>query len=354
MCFEMQAAFKKVTLKFKQPMGTSRGALSSRDIYIITISDSKYCGVGECAPLPGLSYDDFALLQNKIEEVCAEISVGKTPEELDLSTFPALRFGIEMAWLDFTNRGQQIFFQTEFTESRQNIPIHGLIKMGSTESMFSQIEKKIEQGFRCIKLKIGALDFDAEIAFLNEFRKRYSEETFELRLDANGAFSPEEALEKIKQLAQFNVCFLEQPIQAGNRDALAQICLDSPIPIALDEELIGNYTFDEKCRMIEKVRPDVLILKPTLLGGIAASEEWIRAAKEFSVGYLVNSMLESNFGLNYLAQWTSTLSTNLINGLGTGQLFEKNFSSLLQLQGDSINYAPQRQKYRNIDEIILS
>ncbi len=330
----LKAEAIKYTLIFKTPGGTSRGILTEKDSWFIKIYDEQepgIFGVGECSILKGLSYDDRPDLENKIEEVVSKIN-----EDIDLTKYPALKFAKEMALLDLENGGKRILFPSDFTSSKKNIPINGLVWMGEPDFMRAQIKDKIEKGFNCIKLKIGALDFEQELAILKEIRKHYSAKDIEIRVDANGAFHPDEALAKLKRLADFDLHSIEQPIKAGQIDKLATLCQSSPLPIALDEELIGIHEFKEQKKLLEKIRPQYIILKPSLTGGFQAGETWINLANKLNIGWWITSALESNIGLNAIAQWTATLNNSMPQGLGTGQVFSNNFESPLEIKNGEL------------------
>lgn len=339
----LRADFKKFTLEFIQPMGTSRGILYERMIYILSLADSsnrERIGLGECAPLPGLSRDDRPDFSEKLNDVCEEINAGVHPAGINLIDWPSLRFGLESALLDLESGGKRLLFITDFTAGREAIPTNGLVVMADVETMLRQAYEKINLGFRCIKIKIGAHDFDAECELLSEIRKRYAPEEIELRLDANGAFEPQDALEKLRKLAEYHIHSLEQPIKPGQRRDMADISKKSPIPIALDEELIAIKSPVEKRRLLETVKPKYIILKPTLVGGLSAAVEWIDLARECGIGYWVTSALESNIGLNIISQWTSTLAPQIPQGLGTGQLYRANFTSPLTIADGKLHYLP--------------
>jgi len=337
-----RAEFKKFTLNFIKPMGTSRGMLFDHDVYILALIDERNrgrIGLGECAPLTGLSIDARPNFSEKLKEICDALNTGTRPEDLDLTDWPSIRFGLEAARLDFQNGGRRLFFATEFTRGQRAIPINGLVVMSDVGAMLQQALAKIAAGFDCIKIKIGALDFEAECELLREIRKQYPADKIQLRLDANGAFHPDEALSKLQRLSEFGIHSIEQPIQPRHWQHLARLCEFSPIPIALDEELIGIQSVAEKQKMVQSIRPQFITLKPTLLGGLAASKEWIALAERLNIGYWVTSALESNIGLNIISQWTAIMPTNLHQGLGTGQLYAANFRSPLQVVDGQLAYS---------------
>ncbi|HXH17825.1 MAG TPA: o-succinylbenzoate synthase [Chitinophagales bacterium] len=328
---------------FKKPVITSRGTLRERQSWFIIIyhkENPEIRGIGECAPLKGLSIDDRPDFSARLREVCDEIS--SYPHWLGegLKDFPAIKFGLEAALLDYCSSGKRILYPSAFTDGKDSIRINGLIWMGDVESMQRQAEEKIAAGFRCIKMKIGALDFELELELLKFIRKNYSEKEIELRVDANGAFTPEEALEKLEQLSKLKIHSIEQPIKHGQRKQMAELCRKSPVPVALDEELIGVKSFQQKKALLSEISPQYIILKPALLGGFSESLEWIKLAKELGIGWWVTSALESNIGLNAIAQWTYTLGNRMPQGLGTGQLYDNNFDSPLYVQGENLFHHP--------------
>lgn len=337
------AEFQSFTLSFIKPMGTSRGVLSDRRTYILTLRepDGARAGLGECAPLPGLSPDDRPDFEKKLQEVCDAVTRGAQPADLDLSAWPAIRFGLEAAWLDRRHGGRRRYFDTAFVHGQRSIPINGLVTMADRPTMLEQAVQKIDAGFDCIKIKVGALDFEEEVALLAELRERFPADRIQLRLDANGAFSPEEALERLCRLAAFGVHSLEQPIRPRQWEALAKLCRDSPIPIALDEELIGLTDRETQAELLRSVKPRYIILKPTLLGGLTAAQQWIALAEQVGIGWWLTSALESNIGLDILAQWASSLNLRGHQGLGTGRLFVANFPAQLMVRHGHLAYRPE-------------
>ena len=337
----MLASFKKYTLQFKQPSGTSRGVYTTRDSWFIFLNDGINTGIGECAPLPDLSIDSLKKMNSKLLQVCQEIDYFRqSPEEL--SAWPSIRFGLETALLDLKNGGSRIIFPSAFTRGETGIPINGLIWMGTPEFMKQQIRSKIEAGFRCIKMKIGALDFETEFELLKAIRREFSPEEITLRVDANCAYTYPIVLEKLKRLADLQLHSIEQPIATARWQEMAKLCEQSPVAIGLDEELIGITTTAEMKKMLATIRPAYLILKPSLHGGFAGCEKWIELAKEFGTGWWITSALESNIGLNAIAQWTFQLNTTTEQGLGTGQLFTNNFDSPLEIENDRLWFRPQK------------
>ena len=338
-----QAYFKKYTLQFHHPSGTSLGILTEKVSWFIFLTDelqSGITGIGECGPLKGLSIDDRTDYENKLAEVC------KNPNNyLDnteaLKDFPSISFGLEMALLDYKHGGKKLLFPSLLTEGKDSISINGLVWMGSYEAMLQQVREKVESGFTCIKLKIGALDFESEIELIRSIRKEFSSSQIEIRVDANGAFKPEEAMEKLKRLSEFQLHSIEQPIKQNQWEAMAKLCVSSPVPIVLDEELIGIIDLDKKRKLLEEINPRFIILKPSLLGGFEASQEWINLASKMNIGWWVTSALESNIGLSAIAQWTYSLKNNLPQGLGTGQLYSNNFQCPLNIKKDKLFFNPK-------------
>lgn len=339
------ASFKEHTLVFKFPAGTSRGVLNEKKVYYLQLTLDGAAGIGECSTIPGLSIDDVPGYKEKIQTICNEINTGIDFRELDLTNFPSISFGLETALLDVKAKGNKIFFPGEFTFGEKGIPINGLIWMGDKDFMEQQIRHKISHGFHCLKLKIGALDFDNELEILSGIRRNFPINDLEIRLDANGAFAVKDALEKLKYLSDYDIHSIEQPVKAGQWLDMAAICAVSPIPVALDEELIGITSEDKKDELLSVIQPDYIILKPGLLGGLQKAQDWIDLAQEHQINWWVTSALESNIGLNAIAQWTSSLDTNLPQGLGTGQLYTNNIASPLQIRRDCLYYNP----YQNWD-----
>lgn len=324
----MKVSYRKYVLDFKQPSGTSRGVLRQKETYFIEIDNGKQYGIGECGLFRGLSHDDVPDFEQQLATVCDALQKGEDTAAL-CANFPSLQMGVEMALISFAAADPFHLYDTHFSKGKQSISINGLVWMGSIDYMRQQVFDKIEAGYDCVKLKIGALDFDIECQLLAEIRARYSPEAVSLRVDANGAFRPEEALQKLEKLSQYGLHSIEQPIAVGQFEAMKKLCVQTPIPIALDEELIGVLTAADKAALLDKIEPQYIILKPSLLGGFTAAEEWIALAEARNIGWWVTSALESNIGLNAIAQWTATLNTNMPQGLGTGGLFTNNIESPL-------------------------
>jgi o-succinylbenzoate synthase len=348
-----KASYTKYNLQFKQPSGTSRGVLTEKPTYFIQLwKDENPCiiGIGECSILKGLSIDDVENYEDKLADVCQNINSYLESIGVKLAAFPSIIFGIETALKDFENDGKRILFPSDFTDGIEGISINGLIWMGNIGFMKEQLRSKVEEGFRCIKIKIGAIEFEEELKFLITMRKEYPENYFEIRLDANGAFSPSEVREKLRRLSKYKIHSIEQPIKQGNRAEMALLCKESPIPIALDEELIGINSYAEKEALVSSVKPHYLILKPSLLGGIKHCEEWIEIAKRNNVGWWITSALESNIGLNAIAQWVYTLNSKLPQGLGTGQLYTNNIASPLLIEDTKLWYLGRGWNLDRINE----
>lgn len=339
----MTASYLKYILQFKQPSGTSRGILTQKETWFIVITNNDKRGIGECAVLRGLSIDDRPDFEEKIKWVCDNITKGLDNLVNELVEFPAIQFGLEMAFLSLQSVDEFVLFPSAFTQGVASIPINGLIWMGTKAFMKQQIQDKIETGFSCIKMKIGAIDFKTELELLKSIRDEFSVKDIELRVDANGAFSATEALEKLQQLSEFNLHSIEQPIQHGQFEDMARLCKKSPLPIALDEELIGVNSVTKKEELLQTINPQFIILKPSLIGGYMRSEEWIKIADKQNINWWITSALESNIGLNAIAQWTYTLNNKMPQGLGTGSLFTNNFLSPLHLKKATLRYEPKQQ-----------
>ena len=346
----MDFNWTKRTLTFKQPAGTSRGVMKSRDVLYIALSENGINGIGECAPLPGLSLDDFNQIESKLDEVCGNL--GLFIQDLSLlQYFPSIRFGLEMAHLDLKNGGGQTYYDSPFTSSHSPISINGLIWMGDTDFMIPQVGEKLAEGWRCIKIKIGALDFDKECQILRLIRSEFSRDDVELRVDANGAFTENNVKEKLDRLAEFDLYSIEQPIQPGQWDLLSELCQCSSVPIALDEELIPLVEETERIKMLDKANPQYLVLKPSLLGGFYESEKWIQLAEERNINWWITSALESNIGLNAISQWTAKMKPDEFQGLGTGQLFTNNIPSPLKVKSGKL-YSDEVPIFQDVNQFI--
>ena len=337
----MHASFEKFKLNFKQASGTSRGILKTKETYFLIIDDADRKGIGECGLFRGLSIDDRPDFENKLLWVCKNIQLNKEDLFNELSEFPSIQFGIEQAFLDLESNKPFELFPSNFTKGKESIAINGLIWMGSADFMRQQIIEKLNSGFTTIKIKIGAIDFKAELELLKEIRKEFSSNEIELRVDANGAFNPNGALEKLKQLSKYDLHSIEQPIKAGQWHEMADLCSKTPLPIALDEELIGIFSDSRKEELIKVIHPQYIILKPSLIGGFRGCNSWINLANEHNIGWWITSALESNIGLNAIAQFTHLKKSTIPQGLGTGGLFTNNIESPLYVDKGHLNYNPE-------------
>lgn len=335
-----KAEYFKHVLEFETPGGTSRGVLNTKETYILKISEGGQAGVGECGIFRGLSYDDVPGYEEKLNWLCEHINETEEILKGELLAFPSVWFGYEQAIrnLEF---GGNIYFPSKFTEGLGAIRINGLIWMGNAEHMRKQISDKLEKGFTCLKLKIG-VDWLTEKFILKQLRSAFPQEQLEIRVDANGAFSFEEAQTVLAELAELNIHSIEQPIKAGNVSQMAGLCRSTPTPVALDEELIGVLNKQDKETLLKAVMPQYIILKPSLVGGFSGCDEWIELSENLGIGYWITSALESNIGLNAIAQYTFTKNNPLPQGLGTGGLFTNNFESALILKGESLTFNPDK------------
>ncbi len=342
----IKAVTRYKEFKFRQAAATSRGTFHSKKVYFLVLYDDKQPfinGVGECSVFPGLSMDDIDGFEKKLNEIVDLINRGWYNLKSPIYLYPSINFAIETAMKDLEQKGSKILYPSAFTEGKDSIRINGLIWMGLADKMQRQIDMKLESGCSCLKLKVGALKMDEEYALLAKLRKRYSVDDLEIRLDANGAFQPEEALEILYRLSDLGIHSVEQPILPSQLEEMAALCETSPIPIALDEELIGKHPRENKWQLLKLINPQYIVLKPGLLGGISSCSEWIELAEEMKIGWWITSSLETNIGLNAIAQWTYTLKNPLAQGLGTGSLFENNIDSPLALTGEKLYYFPRKK-----------
>ncbi len=344
----MKANYHKYILNFKRPSGTSRGVLTQKETWFITLDDNGKMGIGECGILRGLSIDDVPEYEEKLQWVCEHIDLGL--EELLKETvhFPSIQFGLEQAFRSLQSTSPFLLFPSEFTSGNAEININGLVWMGDKTFMKQQIEDKIEAGFDCIKMKIGAIDFDTELKLLQFIRNEFTAKDIEIRVDANGAFTPDKALEKLKQLSEFELHSIEQPIKQGQFEAMARLCEQTPLAIALDEELIGVFDVTKKQQLLQMIKPQYIILKPSLIGGYGGSNDWIRLAEEMNIGWWITSALESNVGLNAIAQYTYTLGNTMPQGLGTGSLYTNNIEAPLEVVRGTLQYNPKNEWKTNL------
>ena len=326
-------------LHFKQPAGTSRGVYTTRRIWLVRLDDGERTGLGECAPLPDLSCDALPNYGEVLKRFCDDVCRTGQIDYEAMRSYPSMLFGLETALSDLSSNEAGVLFDTPFTRGEVGIRINGLVWMGNYEEMLQRMEEKLEKGFSCVKLKIGAIDFDMELDLVKRIRKRFSFHDVELRLDANGAFAYEEALYKLELLSQYAIHSIEQPIKAGQWAFMADLCRESPLPIALDEELIGVNDQEMKKHMLNIIKPAYIVLKPSLHGGMTGCREWIAAAKELGIGSWITSALESNIGLNAIAQFASDVygdDIRMAQGLGTGMLFTDNIPMPLQIRGERL------------------
>lgn len=334
----MTFSIQEKLLHFKQPAGTSRGVYTTRKIWLLTVEHDGRTAIGECAPLPQLSCDDIPDYEAVLRRFCDIIeATGSIPYD-EMRNYPSMLFGVETA-LAQLSRTDGLLYDTPFSHGEEGIPINGLVWMGTHDEMLSRLKEKLALGFRCVKLKIGAIDFAKELDLIQHIRKHFSREEVELRVDANGGFTPDVALERLKELARYDIHSIEQPIMAHQWSEMAQLCQLSPLPIALDEELIGVNSTDEKIRLLETIKPQYIILKPSLHGGVAGTREWIALANERGIGSWITSALESNIGLNAIAQLAADIygpQITMPQGLGTGMLFTDNIPMPLEIRNDCL------------------
>jgi o-succinylbenzoate synthase len=345
----MKAKYIRYVLDFKRPSGTSRGVMTSKETWFIILEENGNIGIGECGILRGLSVDDRIGYEDQLKWTCEHISKGLDTLLKELIDWPSIQFGLEMAFKSLRSNSPFVLFPSKFTDGLDAIKINGLIWMGDDKFMRQQIKEKIEAGFDCIKLKIGAIDFQTELDILKSIRKEFSPSDIELRVDANGAFKPNEALEKLKYLSEYELQSIEQPVKPGQIESMAALCEASPLPIALDEELIGVFDLQSKEQLLADIKPQFIILKPSLIGGYKGSEEWISTAEDLNIKWWITSALESNVGLNAIAQWTYTLGNLTPQGLGTGGLFTNNFHSPLNVKNGTLQYDISQQWNFNLN-----
>ncbi len=335
----MNASFKKHTLHFTFKAGTSRGVLTEKNTWYLFLEKDGVIGVGEAGPLVKLSIDDVPNFETVLKNICKDVENVKTYEEIEKlvpANFPAIVFGLQTAWKDLANGGQKVIFKNDFTTHNTPIPINGLVWMNDADSMIKQAEEKLDSGYTCIKFKVGAIDFEEEKFVLKQLRK--SSKSVTIRLDANGAWTHEEALTKLSELQQFNIHSIEQPIKPKQSTLMADLARKKIIDIVLDEELIGITSIQEKKELLLEIRPQYIILKPTLLGGFAHCDEWIHLAETLKIGWWNTSALESNIGLNAICQYSFERNPHILHGLGTGMLYSNNIDSPLKVANGAISY----------------
>ena len=333
----MKAQVERKIFHFRFPAGTSRGVYTTRTSWLVKLTDDEgHIGVGECAPLPQLSCDDLPNYEEVLHEACIQVEATNAVPVEQLRPYPSMLFGFETAMLNLQQQSWALF-DTPFSRGEEGIPINGLVWMGSFDEMRRRMEEKLRGGFQCVKLKIGAIDFDEELSLIKMLRQRFSKENVELRVDANGAFSPEEAPRRLEQLAQYDIHSIEQPIRQGQWQVMATLCRNTPLPIALDEELIGVNDPYKKEELLDVIRPQYIIIKPSLHGAMVGATEWVTMARQRGIGSWMTSALECNIGLNAVAHLAALLygpAITMPQGLGTGQLFTDNVEAPLHLQGD--------------------
>ena len=328
-------------LHFKQPAGTSRGVYTERKIWLVEMKEGERKGIGECAPLPQLSCDDIPHYAETLRMFCDQIEQTGVIDYQALRPYPSMLFGLESASAQLHVNGSAKLFDTPFGRGEEGITINGLVWMGTFEEMYQRIEEKIQAGFHCVKLKIGAIDWEREISLIKFIRQHFTKEQIELRVDANGGFTPLEAMKKLEQLATYDIHSIEQPIKQHQWKEMARLCHETPLPIALDEELIGINDTTSKIELLDTIRPQYIILKPSLHGGMHGSEEWIRLAQERSIGSWITSALESNIGLNAIAHFAAKMygpHISMPQGLGTGQLFTDNIPMPIEIRGEKLYF----------------
>lgn len=328
-------------LHFKQPAGTSRGVYTERKIWLVEMKEGERKGIGECAPLPQLSCDDIPHYAETLRMFCDQIEQTGVIDYQALCPYPSMLFGLESASAQLRVNGSAKLFDTPFGRGEEGITINGLVWMGTFEEMYQRIEEKIQAGFHCVKLKIGAIDWEREISLIKFIRQHFTKEQIELRVDANGGFTPQEAMRKLEQLATYDIHSIEQPIKQHQWKEMTRLCHETPLPIALDEELIGINDTTSKIELLDTIRPQYIILKPSLHGGMHGSEEWIKLAQERSIGSWITSALESNIGLNAIAHFAAKVygpHISMPQGLGTGQLFTDNIPMPIEIRGEKLYF----------------
>lgn len=344
----MKATFKKYILDFKRPSGTSRGILTQKETWFLILADKGRFGIGECGLLRGLAIDDLPDYEARLQWTCDNIHLGMEALWTSLMRYPSIQFGMEQAFISLESDNPFTLFPSDFTNTGKSIDINGLIWMGDKKFMLDQITQKLEEGFHCLKMKIGAINFDTEIFVLESIRNKYSPEQIELRVDANGAFEPNSVLHKIQILAKYGLHSIEQPLKPGHIIDMKLLCKSSAIPVALDEELIGIFDIADKEELLRTIRPHYIILKPSLVGGFKGAKQWIDLATKHHIGWWITSALESNVGLNAIAQWTFDLDVDIPQGLGTGDLYKNNINSPLVVEKGKLFYRADKKWKTNL------
>lgn len=336
----MKASYYKHIFQFKRPSGTSRGVLHTKDSYYILIeSEGKY-GVGECGLLRGLSCDDLPDYEQRLAWACENIQLGEQKLWESLIDYPSIQFGIEIAFRSLQSENPFVLFDSAFTQGSEGIAINGLIWMGTAEFMREQIQEKLAAGFDCLKMKIGAIEWEKEREILAQIRAEFDENTLEIRVDANGSFDESNDLIVLSQLAELKIHSIEQPVQKKHTDRLSYLVKNTLVPIALDESLIGLKTRAEKAALLDQINPQYCIFKPSFIGGFRGTKEWIDLCEERQIGWWITSALEGSIGLNAIAQWTYSLGVSIPQGLGTGSLYTNNVDSPLQVANGKLWYRP--------------
>lgn len=339
----MTARYIPYTLKFKRPSGTSRGVMHIKETYFIVLEHGQRTGIGECGVLWGLSPDPKAQYEEKLAQVCRDIHLGLEVLLENLEDFPSIRMGLMTAFDALNAAVPMQLYPSDFISGTQGgigpgMAINGLIWMGDFTFMKAQIKDRLSEGFRCLKLKIGAQDFAEEWNLIKRLRSEYPPDDLEIRVDANGAFTVDSALEKLQRLSDLYLHSIEQPIAVNQWAIMEQLVEESPLAIALDEELIGLTTPEQKQQMLHQIKPHFIILKPSLIGGLDRTDQWINWAENLGIGWWVTSALESNIGLNAIAQYTATKAISMPQGLGTGSLYLNNIPAPLTVQKAKLHY----------------
>ena len=342
----IRAVWKEVTLTPKFELGTSKGPITTRTVwYLIAWHEERpdVKGIGEAALFPGHSKEFPADVRTKLLELCMDTSNWRSRLNDDLVDVPSVRFAVEQCLRDLEASGSKVLFPSPFTLGRQGIPINGLVWMGDKPTMMKRLREQIDGGYTTVKMKIGAIDIDEEIALLKSVREEFDARDIALRVDANGAFHARNAMDVLHRLADLQVESIEQPVAPGLYEVMAELCERSPLPIALDEDLTGLNTRDSKVDLLEHVKPKYIVIKPSLVGGWLAAEEWIALARERQIGWWITSALESNIGLNAIAQWTATLGVTRAQGLGTGRVYTDNVPCPLVADRGELRYLPEAE-----------
>ncbi len=346
----MKAYFAPYKIPFKTPILTSRGGMNHKFGYFITLENEEIIGIGECSVIKGLSRDHLDTLPDMLHAVCDKIEQWELIKKDIIKTHPSIAFAVETALLDFKNGGRKILFESPFTNQLQPIPINGLIWMAEEKTMSHEINEKYEKGFRCFKLKVGAIDFEAECRLLSKIRNEFDKDKIEIRVDANGAFAPNIVRERLSRLSEFDIHSIEQPIAANQWKLMAELCNDKIIDIALDEELIAVFEEHKMEELLDAINPQYIILKPSLIGGLTMADKWIKQAQKRNIGWWATSALETNIGLNAISQWVANKGISATQGLGTGELYQKNITSPLYIDRGQLFYSALK-KWGTLDDV---